>query len=181
MGNICWLNPSIFSFYWNLDVNTYKFYISTQNNSRYANVASCYKSGVSMLGEYLPILIFLAVGLALAIVLLGLGLLAALSPTWCRKCWFAVWMWFWSILKMRGWTYVRYYLVAILFIIFDLEIAFLFPWAIVLDKIGVFGIVAMGIFLKHLNCRFYLWVKKREHWNGNRRHSRKRLCHHDRW
>ena len=42
---------------------------------------------------------------------------------------------------------VRYYLVAILFIVFDLEIAFLFPWAVSLDKIGTVGLVAMGIFL----------------------------------
>ena len=60
---------------------------------------------------------------------------------------------------------VRYYLVAILFIIFDLEIAFLFPWAIVLDTIGVFGIVAMGIFLTILIVGFiYEWKKGALEW-----------------
>jgi NADH:ubiquinone oxidoreductase subunit 3 (subunit A) len=60
---------------------------------------------------------------------------------------------------------VRYYLVAILFIIFDLEIAFLFPWAIVLDEIGLFGIVAMGIFLGILVIGFiYEWKKGALEW-----------------
>ena len=53
---------------------------------------------------------------------------------------------------------VRYYLVAILFIIFDLEIAFLFPWAVVLGKIGMFGFVSMVIFLAILVIGFiYEW------------------------
>jgi NADH-quinone oxidoreductase subunit A len=60
---------------------------------------------------------------------------------------------------------VRYYLVAILFIIFDLEIAFLFPWAIVLDQIGTFGLVAMGIFLSVLVIGFiYEWKKGALEW-----------------
>jgi len=55
---------------------------------------------------------------------------------------------------------VRYYLVAILFIIFDLEIAFLFPWAVVLDKLGVFGLVSMFVFLLILVIGFvYEWKK----------------------
>ena len=60
---------------------------------------------------------------------------------------------------------VRYYLVAILFIIFDLEIAFLFPWAIVLDDIGMFGFVAMMIFLLVLVIGFvYEWQKGALEW-----------------
>ena len=60
---------------------------------------------------------------------------------------------------------VRYYLVAILFIIFDLEIAFLFPWAIVLDDIGMFGFVAMMIFLFVLVIGFvYEWQKGALEW-----------------
>ena len=60
---------------------------------------------------------------------------------------------------------VRYYLVAILFIIFDLEIAFLFPWAIVLDDIGMFGFVAMIIFLLVLVIGFvYEWQKGAREW-----------------
>ena len=56
---------------------------------------------------------------------------------------------------------VRYYLVAILFIIFDLEIAFLFPWAVSLDRIGVFGLVAMGDLSRCARGRFRLRVAER--------------------
>ena len=60
---------------------------------------------------------------------------------------------------------VRYYLVAILFIIFDLEIAFLFPWAVVLDKIGIVGFVAMAVFLGILVVGFiYEWKKGALEW-----------------
>ena len=60
---------------------------------------------------------------------------------------------------------VRYYLVAILFILFDLEIAFLFPWAIVLKEIGMFGFVAMLIFLGILTVGFaYEWMKGALEW-----------------
>jgi NADH-quinone oxidoreductase subunit A len=60
---------------------------------------------------------------------------------------------------------VRYYLVAILFIIFDLEIAFLFPWAVVLDKIGVVGLLAMLLFLGVLVVGFiYEWKKGALEW-----------------
>jgi NADH-quinone oxidoreductase subunit A len=60
---------------------------------------------------------------------------------------------------------VRYYLVAILFIIFDLEIAFLFPWAIVLDEIGTFGLMAMAVFLAVLVIGFiFEWKKGALEW-----------------
>ena len=61
---------------------------------------------------------------------------------------------------------IRFYLVAILFIIFDLEIAFLFPWAIVLNEIGLTGLVAMGIFLLILIVGFiYEWRKGALEWD----------------
>ncbi|NND54152.1 MAG: NADH-quinone oxidoreductase subunit A [Gammaproteobacteria bacterium] len=61
---------------------------------------------------------------------------------------------------------VRYYLVAILFIIFDLEIAFLFPWAVSLDGFGLFGLVAMGVFLAVLVVGFiYEWKKGALEWD----------------
>jgi len=60
---------------------------------------------------------------------------------------------------------VRYYLVAILFILFDLEIAFLFPWAVVLNEIGLFGFVSMMIFLLILIIAFiYEWKKGALEW-----------------
>jgi len=61
---------------------------------------------------------------------------------------------------------VRYYLVAILFIVFDLEIAFLFPWAVSLREIGLFGIASMGIFLAVLVVGFiYEWKKGALEWD----------------
>jgi hypothetical protein len=61
---------------------------------------------------------------------------------------------------------VRYYLIAILFIVFDLEIAFIVPWALVFRELGVFGLVEMGLFVGLLVLGFvYVW--KRERWNGN--------------
>ena len=60
---------------------------------------------------------------------------------------------------------VRYYLVAILFILFDLEIAFLFPWAIVLQELGWFGVISMGVFLLILVVGFvYEWMKGALEW-----------------
>ncbi len=60
---------------------------------------------------------------------------------------------------------VRYYLVAILFIIFDLEIAFLFPWAVVLDQVGMYGFMAMVIFLAVLVVGFiFEWKKGALEW-----------------
>jgi len=60
---------------------------------------------------------------------------------------------------------VRYYLVAILFIVFDLEIAFVFPWAVIFRSLGVFGLVEMGIFLGLLVLGFaYVWKKGALEW-----------------
>ncbi|MEE9302697.1 MAG: NADH-quinone oxidoreductase subunit A [Thiotrichaceae bacterium] len=117
-----------------------------------------------MVEAYLPILVFLVVGIGLSIVLLGLGLLMGPrkpdpekdSPFECG---------FDAFEDARIKFDVRYYLVAILFIIFDLEIAFLFPWAVVLDKIGMFGLVSMGIFLLILIVGFiYEWKQGALEW-----------------
>lgn len=117
-----------------------------------------------MLEAYLPILIFLAVGAGLAVVLLGLGLLMAPRRPDAEKdspfeCGFE------AFEDSRMKFDVRYYLVAILFIIFDLEIAFLFPWAVVLDTIGVTGLLAMAVFLGVLVIGFiYEWKKGALEW-----------------
>ena len=117
-----------------------------------------------MLQEYIPVLIFLGVATGIGLVLLGLGFLIGsgsktdekLSPYECG---------FEAFEDSRMKFDVRYYLVAILFIIFDLEIAFLFPWAIVLDQIGTFGLVAMAIFLGVLVIGFiYEWKKGALEW-----------------
>ncbi len=95
-----------------------------------------------MLENYFPILLFLIVGFLVGVVPMLCGWLLApnrpdsekLSPYECG---------FEAFEDARMKFDVRYYLVAILFILFDLEIAFLFPWAIVLDEIGMFGFIAM--------------------------------------
>jgi NADH-quinone oxidoreductase subunit A len=117
-----------------------------------------------MLENYFPILLFILVGLALGGVLLGLGKLVSpdrpdpekLSPYECG---------FEAFEDARMKFDVRYYLVAILFILFDLEIAFLFPWAVALPDIGMFGFVAMMIFLLILVVGFvYEWKKGALEW-----------------
>ena len=122
-----------------------------------------------MLANYLPVLIFLTVATGLALLLMSLGLIIGrlsaksrgdaqkLSPYECG---------FEAFEDSRMKFDVRYYLVAILFIVFDLEIAFLFPWAVVLQSIGVFGLVAMGIFLFILVVGFiYEWKKGALEWD----------------
>jgi NADH-quinone oxidoreductase subunit A len=122
-----------------------------------------------MLGNYLPVLIFLIIASGLAAVMLGLGSilgrLSTRSKADARKlspyeCGFEAY----EDARMR--FDVRYYLVAILFIVFDLEIAFLFPWAVSLARIGVFGLLAMGIFLGILVVGFiYEWKKGALEWD----------------
>jgi NADH-quinone oxidoreductase subunit A len=117
-----------------------------------------------MLSNYLPVLMFVVIALAMAVIVIGLGFFlgprrpdsAKLSPYECG---------FEAFEDSRMKFDVRYYLVAILFIIFDLEIAFLFPWAIVLDQIGLFGFAAMAVFLGILVIGFiYEWKKGALEW-----------------
>ncbi len=118
-----------------------------------------------MLQEYIPVLIFLGVAAGIGLLLLMLGFLIGrgekddekLSPYECG---------FEPFDDSRMKFDVRYYLVAILFIIFDLEIAFLFPWAVSLDVVGSFGLIAMGIFLAVLVVGFiYEWKKGALEWD----------------
>jgi NADH-quinone oxidoreductase subunit A len=117
-----------------------------------------------MLEQYFPILLFIIVGLGLGVVLLSLGKLLSpnkpdpekLSPYECG---------FEAFEDARMKFDVRYYLVAILFILFDLEIAFLFPWAVVIQDIGPAGFWAMMIFLLILVVGFvYEWKKGALEW-----------------
>ena len=118
-----------------------------------------------MLAQYLPILIFLCIStvIGIALVVIG-GLLGPTRPDSEKlsayECGFEAF----EDTRMR--FDVRYYLVAILFIIFDLEIAFLFPWAVTLDQIGLFGLAAMGVFLIILTVGFiYEWKKGALEWD----------------
>ncbi|HMA10947.1 MAG TPA: NADH-quinone oxidoreductase subunit A [Steroidobacteraceae bacterium] len=122
-----------------------------------------------MLANYLPVLIFLVVAAGLAVVLMVLGnifgRLASRNPRDVEKL-SAYECGFEAFEDARARFDVRYYLVAILFIVFDLEIAFLFPWAVALPSIGGFGLWAMGIFLAILVVGFvYEWKKGALEWD----------------
>ena len=118
-----------------------------------------------MLQNYVPILIFLGVAAALGSVLMGLGFLFGPRKPDAEKL-SAYECGFEPFSDARTKFDVRYYLVAILFIVFDLEIAFLFPWAVSLGAIGTVGLVAMGFFLFILVGGFvYEWNKGALEWD----------------
>ena len=117
-----------------------------------------------MLAEYFPILLFIAVAIAIGVAPMALGKLLGpskpdpekLSPYECG---------FEAFEDARMKFDVRYYLVAILFILFDLEIAFLFPWAVVVNEIGFAGFLSMMLFLGILVVGFiYEWMKGALEW-----------------
>ena len=118
-----------------------------------------------LLREYLPILVFLGIAVALSLVMVVASYVVArqkpdsekLSPYECG---------FEPFDDARSKFDVRFYLVAILFIIFDLEVAFLFPWAITLGSIGMFGFWSMVVFLAVLTVGFiYEWRKGALEWD----------------
>ena len=114
--------------------------------------------------SYFPILIFIGIAGVLAMLMIAAPMVLApkrpdsekLSPYECG---------FEAFGDARGKFDVRFYLVAILFIIFDLEVAFLFPWAITLGQIGVYGFWSMMVFLGILTIGFiYEWKKGALEW-----------------
>jgi|ERR1043166_4546595 NADH-quinone oxidoreductase subunit A len=118
----------------------------------------------NMLEQYFPILLFILIGAGVGVLLLTVGRFVSpnrpnpekLSPYECG---------FEAFEDARMKFDVRYYLIAILFILFDLEIAFLFPWAVVLPEIGTFGFWSMMIFLAVLVIGFaYEWKKGALEW-----------------
>ena len=117
-----------------------------------------------MLTEYLPILLFLIVSFFLSVGIMSLSFLISpkkpsdekLSPYECG---------FEPFEDARTKFDIRFYLVALLFIIFDLEVAFLFPWAVSLEEIGTFGYFSMMTFLFLLTIGFiYEWKKGALDW-----------------
>ncbi len=116
------------------------------------------------LQEYLPIVIFIAIAVALSLIIVVIPNIAALRKPDAEKlstyeCGFD------PLGSARVPFDVRFYLVSILFIIFDLEIAFLFPWAVALGDIGVYGFWSMMIFLGVLTVGFiYEWKKGALEW-----------------
>jgi NADH-quinone oxidoreductase subunit A len=122
----------------------------------------------SAAAEYLPILLFLGVALALSAAFVFLPMIASRftgsnNPYPDKlaeyECGFP------AFEDSRAQFDVRFYLVAILFIIFDLEAAFLFPWAVSLGAIGIAGWAAMMVFLAELTLGFvYAWKKGALEW-----------------
>ena len=128
------------------------------------NIFIGYNENVMLL-EYLPIFIFLVFALIFAGIMLSIGFTFGAnnpdpeknSPYECG---------FEAFEDSRMNFDIRYYLVAILFIIFDLEIAFLFPWAIVIHEVGLTGLISMAIFLMILVVGFiYEWKKGALEWD----------------
>jgi NADH-quinone oxidoreductase subunit A len=118
----------------------------------------------TLLREYLPILLFLGIAVGLAALIMVFSFVLAqqrpdsekLSPYECG---------FEPFADARAKFDVRFYLVSILFIIFDLEVAFLFPWAVALGEIGMFGFWSMMVFLAVLTVGFvYEWRKGALEW-----------------
>jgi NADH-quinone oxidoreductase subunit A len=118
----------------------------------------------ALLAEYLPILIFLGIAVGLSVVIVAASYILARQRPDSEKV-SAYECGFEAFDDARSRFDVRFYLVAILFIIFDLEVAFLFPWAVALGDIGVFGFWSMVIFLGILTIGFvYEWKKGALEW-----------------
>ncbi len=118
----------------------------------------------ALLDGYLPILIFIGIAAAIAVIALGASWLAGHQKPDAEKC-CAYECGFDAFGDARSKFDVRFYLVSILFIIFDLEVAFLFPWAVALGKIGLFGFFSMMVFLGVLTVGFiYEWRKGALEW-----------------
>ena len=114
--------------------------------------------------EYLPILIFIAIAVALAVVIVAASYVLGEQRPDSEKV-SAYECGFEAFDDARSRFDVRFYLVAILFIIFDLEVAFLFPWAVSLGETGVFGFWSMVVFLVILTIGFiYEWRKGALEW-----------------
>ena len=118
-----------------------------------------------MLASYLPVIIFFGIALVIAIALIIAPFIVAYSAPDSEKL-SAYECGFNAFDDARMKFDVRYYLVAILFIIFDLEVAFLFPWAVSFGDLGWFGFWSMMAFLGVLTIGFiYEWKKGLLNWN----------------
>lgn len=118
----------------------------------------------SLLSEYLPILVFLIIATGMALVMVVIPFVLN-RPKPDKEKLSAYECGFEAFGDARNQFDVRFYLVAILFIIFDLEVAFLFPWAVALGDLGVFGFWSMMLFLGLLTIGFiYEWKKGALEW-----------------
>lgn len=119
----------------------------------------------ALLSSYLPIVLFIGVALVVGLALLVAPFLVAYRNPDPEKL-SAYECGFNSFDDARMKFDIRFYLVSILFIIFDLEVAFLFPWAITFKEVGLFGFTSMMIFLAVLTIGFvYEWKKGALEWD----------------
>ncbi len=118
----------------------------------------------SVLGSYFPIIVFIVIAGVIALAMVGGSMLAAHQKPYAEKL-SAYECGFEPFDDARRRFDVRFYLVSLLFIIFDLEVAFLFPWAVSLSHIGLFGFLSMMAFLAVLTVGFiYEWCKGALDW-----------------
>ncbi len=119
---------------------------------------------MTVLVDYLPILVHLVLAVGLTAALLGThALLGGRRPTPAKVEPYESGMW--AIGTARERVPIRYYLIAMLFILFDLEIVFLFPWAVVFRRLGVFGLVEMLVFVGVLGLGLlYAWKRQALEW-----------------
>ena len=119
----------------------------------------------ALLAEYLPIVVFIAIACVIGLALLVAPFVVAFKAPDAEKL-SAYECGFDAFDDARMKFDVRFYLVAILFIIFDLEVAFLFPWAVAFGEIGLFGFWSMVVFLTVLTIGFvYEWKKGALEWD----------------
>ena len=117
------------------------------------------------LGGYLPLVVFIGVAAVISLAMLMMAFMVAYKQPDSEKL-SAYECGFNAFDDARMKFDVRYYLVAILFIIFDLEVTFLFPWAVAFGKVGVFGFWSTMVFLAVLSVGYlYEWKKGALEWN----------------
>ena len=126
--------------------------------------AAIFRGSTTMLNGYIPIFIFLIVAIGFAIVTLFISQLVSskkynkvkLEPYECGIE---------PITDARDRYSIRYYLIAMLFVIFDVETVFMFPWAVIMDQLGLFGLIEMIVFLAILVAGYaYAWKKGALEW-----------------
>ena len=119
----------------------------------------------TLLADYLPLVVFIGVALVIGVALLVVPFIIAYAKPDPEKL-SAYECGFNAFDDARMKFDVRFYLVSILFIIFDLEVAFLFPWAVAFKEVGVFGFWSMMVFLGVLTVGFiYEWRKGALEWD----------------
>ena len=119
---------------------------------------------INMLENYFPILLLLAVALGTAVLMIGGSYLVGARRPYAEKC-AQYECGFAPLSRVRMPFDVRFYLISILFVVFDIEAAFMFPWAVAFKEIGIVGFIEMVLFLLVLLVGYaYVWKKGALEW-----------------